>query len=441
MSADRPRAVLHAGAMKTGTTYLQSKLIANRDHLADHGVDFGGRIWRQQVQAVQDLLGLAQHDPLVAQRAEGGWQRYVEEARDSEAPMSLLSMEFLSFADPTAAERAVTTLERDAGREVHLVLTVRDTAAVIPALWQTSITSGGLTTWIRFKKIVRTSTRASGRIGSLLARGRFPTARRFKETIDIPRMLKVWTGVLPPERVHIVVVPGPDAPRDRLWELLADLIGVDPAIAPEPPDQVNESLGYPSAELVRRVNDELMLRRPTDQRTIKVDLARNGLSTLRREERKAVLDPATFRAALRWNGVIRDEIERTGVTVHGDLADLPTEADAASYGVTDALAEPSDDELLHAAEKGYYTLWRRHLRATQQHLNKPKRKRWRRRVRRQLVGPESWSDSDDPVSHAVADITVLARSVVGIERLVVKRRMRRRARRQAGEAEQAADQG
>ncbi len=442
MSAEKPVAVLHAGAMKTGTTYLQSKLIANRDHLEEHGVDFGGRIWRQQVQAVQDLLGLAQHDPVVANRAEGGWMRYVEEARDSEAPVSLLSMEFLSFADPLAAQRAVETLELVAHREVHLVLTVRDTAAVIPALWQTSITSGGLTTWSRFEKIVRASTRVQGRMGALLARARLPSARRFRETIDIPRMIKVWTGVLPPERVHVIVVPGADAPRDRLWELLADLIGVDPSAAPEPPDQVNESLGYPSAELVRRVNEELALHRPTDQRIVKVDLARNGLSALRHEERKAVLSPATLRAALQWNGVIREEIERAGVTVHGDLADLPTEADPASYGVTGELAEPTEEELLHAAEKGYYTIWRRHLRATQQHLAPRKRKRWRRRVRRRLVRPEGWTTSGgDPVALAVADIAVLARSVIGVERLLVERRQQRRERRQARRAGKSGQSG
>jgi hypothetical protein len=426
VSARRPVAVLHAGAMKTGTTYLQSKLIANRTHLEQHGVKFAGRAWREQVHAVQALLGLSQHDPIVSTHSRGGWDRYVDEARDSDAPVSLLSMEFLSFADLPAARRAVTSLEDEAGREVHLVLTVRDTAAVVPALWQTTVTSGGLTTWPRFTAVVRASTKASGKVGAALAWARLPSARRFTEAIDIPRMIRVWTEVLPPEQVHLIVVPGPDAPRDRLWEIFSDLIGVDPAVAPEPPEHVNESLGYPSAELVRRVNDELTLRRPSDQRTVKVDLGRNGLSRLRRRERKAALDPATFRAAMRWNQHIRDVIEETGVRVHGDLADLPTDADPASYGVEEGQQPPTDAELLRAARAGYRAMWQRHQQATDQHLFPARTKRWRRRVRRQLVRPKNWPAQPDPVAAAVSDLAVLTKSVIGIERLLKKRRQQRR---------------
>lgn len=428
MSEKHPVAILHAGAMKTGTTFLQSKLIANRDELADCGIDFAGRTWSEQVHAVQSLLGLAQHDPQMSVWSQGAWDRFVDDVRDSDAPVSLLSMEFLSFADDEAARRAVSTLESEAGREVHVVLTVRDTARVVPALWQTSVTSGGITTWPRFTTIVRASTRGGGRLGGVLARAGLPTARRFAEVIDIPRMLNAWTSALPPERVHVIVVPGPGAPRDRLWELFSEVIGLDPELAGQPPEQINESLGYPSAELVRLVNEELRLRIPSDQRVVKVDLGRNSLSQLRNEERRAALDPATFKAAMRWNGQIAAAIRKSGVTVHGDLADLPTKADPDAYGVEADQPPPTDAELLRAATVGYRRMRKRHIQMTQQHLNPKRAEKKRRRVKRQLIKRKNWANSPDPVAAAVADVATLCRSVISVERILRKRRRQRRER-------------
>lgn len=425
MSTHTPVVVLHVGAMKTGTTYLQHKLIANRDELHTEGVDFAGGRWRDQVSAVQDLLSLAQDDPKVARRSAGAWTAMAKRVRRTDARMSLLSMEFLSFADTEEAQRAVDSL---AGLDVHVVVTVRDTAAVIPALWQTSITSGGGMTWPRFMTVARASMRGGGRLGSALARAGVPTARRFSEAVDIPRILRVWAAAVPPERVHVVVVPGPQAPRDRLWELFTDVLGVDPATAPHPPVQENESLGLPSAELVRRVNVGLSLQRPTEQRMVKVELAGRGLGELRHEERRARLDPATFRAALRWNARIRDVITSTGVTVHGDLADLPTEADPATYHVDAAQRTPSDEELLVAARHGYLRM----RKVTRKHVKgafprKRRKAKWRK-IRRQLAKPTHWEQADDPVAAAVADLGLLVTSAIGLERKAEKRRRKKRKR-------------
>ncbi|NYJ03415.1 hypothetical protein HNR19_004113 [Nocardioides thalensis] len=436
MSTRQPVVVLHVGAMKTGTTYLQNKVLANRDALAEQGVDFAGERWRQQVSAVQDLLSLAQHDPNVEQLSSGAWDRLVHQIRGTDARASLLSMEFLSFAGEEAARRAVSSLQ---GLEVHVVITVRDTAAIIPSLWQTSITSGGVTTWPRYTKVVRASMRAGGRVGSGLARAGVPSARRFGEAIDIPRMIRVWTSVLPADRVHVLVVPGSSAPRDRLWELFSEILEVDPAALTAPPEHVNESLGLPSAELVRRLNAALRLRQPSQQRTVKVDLARDGLGPLRAEERRAQLDPATFRAALRWNKHIRSVLASSGVRVHGDVADLPTEADPADYQV-DAVQEPAAErELIRAARQGFRTLRRLNRRLVREALPRQGRARYLSHLAAQLAFPRGWQAADDPVALAVEDLATLTRSAIRLERLAARRRRRarrRKARRRA--ARQAA---
>lgn len=426
MSTRQPVVVLHVGAMKTGTTYLQNKVLANRDGLAEQGVDFAGERWRQQVSAVQDLLSLAQHDPNVEQLSNGAWDRLVRNIRGTDARMSLLSMEFLSFAGDEAARRAVASLH---GLEVHVVITVRDTAAIIPSLWQTSITSGGVTTWPRYTKVVRASMRAGGRVGSGLARAGVPSARRFGEAIDIPRMIRVWTSVLPADRVHVLVVPGSSAPRDRLWELFSEILEVDPAALTAPPEHVNESLGLPSAELVRRVNATLRLRQPSQQRTVKVDLARDGLGPLRAHERKARLDPATFRAALRWNKHIRSVLARSGVRVHGDVADLPTQGDPADYQV-DAEQKPATDaELTRAASHGYRALMQLNRRLVREALPKKRSRRVLERLQAQLVRPVGWKHHDDPVTVAVEDLATLTRSAIRLERVAAKQRRRARRRK------------
>ena len=50
------RVVLHIGAMKSGTTYIQDRLNANAEALARHGI----LVPRRQVLAVLDALGAGQ---------------------------------------------------------------------------------------------------------------------------------------------------------------------------------------------------------------------------------------------------------------------------------------------------------------------------------------------------------------------------------------------
>ena len=50
------RLVLHVGAMKSGTTFIQSRLYAHRDLLQERGIRVPGRRRRSQVLAVQQLL-------------------------------------------------------------------------------------------------------------------------------------------------------------------------------------------------------------------------------------------------------------------------------------------------------------------------------------------------------------------------------------------------
>ncbi|WP_181407645.1 hypothetical protein [Nocardioides sambongensis] len=409
--------------MKTGTTYLQGKAYANQDALSGLGVELAGDAWVDQVAAVQEIVGMGRRDPVLRERNRGAWERMARAAGRGGADVTLLSMEFLAFADRREAARAVAPFT---DRDVRVVITVRDTAAVIPALWQTSVTSGGTTTWPVFRRMIRVSGRGRGRVGRLLAELRIGTPTRFREAIDIPRMLRIWTGVLAPENVHVVVVPRPGAPRSRLWNDWCDSFGVDGDRLTAEPRDANESLGFPSAELVRRVNAARGSANIRDQNVVKNELGLRTLGPRRRRERRALLDRATFRAALAWNGVIRRSIEESGVVVHGDLEDLPVTSAESGVPVEDAHEPPTADELLAAARRGSRGLRRIvRQRSRRTFRGRKRRRRFMRRLRVRLTGPQAWRQEADPVDAAVADLVVLTEALVRLRR----KRERQRARR------------
>lgn len=424
-----PVVVLHIGAMKTGTTFLQGKAYANRAALADGGVELAGGSWGEQVWAVQEVLGMGARDAQVSARNAGAWQRLSEAMRESAARVSLLSMEFLAFADPSVARRVIASLD---GLEVRIVITVRDTAAVMPALWQTTITSGGTTTWPAFRRAMRVSAKGGGRGGRVLALAGLRSASRFEEAVDLGRILRTWSSVVPVDRIHVVAVPRPGAPRDRLWNLFCETLDVDGTqFAAEPADS-NESLGYPSAELVRRVNESLDLERMRDQNVVKNDLGLNTLGRRRKKERRALLDEATLVTALRWNVQVREEIEQSGVVVHGDLADLPGPERIGDYDVEEGDAEPTEEELLEAARFGFRGVRRLVKRRSQRILRKKRRRRLRRKLRRRLIKPPQWREQPAPVDAAVADLTRLVRALVRLKR---RGELKKQRRRQAGRSD------
>jgi hypothetical protein len=401
---------LHIGAMKTGTTFLQQLMIDNRDQLAAAGYLFPGRPWGRQVRAAQDVLYSDFKDPKLQAATRGAWQVMARQMLDHEGPACIFSMEFLSFAGTAQAERIVGTL---APAPVHVVLTVRDATATIPAHWQTTVRSGRTTSWPDFMQAIRKSPGPLAR----LTRSADPAFERFRRSQDVARMLGVWRDRLPPERIHVVTVPPRGSDPRLLWDRFAQVVGLDPDAYRSPTSVANTSLGYPSAELLRRVNQELGELLPTDYNpTLRDHLAARVLSQRSSEESGTRLDRATYEFALDWNQRTREAVLDSGASVTGDLEDLPvTPAEDRHQGLDEAHRPPSDAELLAAAQdavESMHTLVARRA----------------RRVRREgghvdpalltSVTPEppAWTRTADPVSAAVVEIARLCRTAVDLRR-------------------------
>ncbi len=373
--------MLHIGAMKTGTTFLQRVLADHRAALADHGF----QVPREPALALRGVLnGTPAAD--ASTRRDRIAHRFLREISDYDGRGSVVSWEFLSFCDRSQVRRL---LDAFPGAEVEVVLTVRDAARTMPAQWQTTCRNGSTLPWPRFARA----------IGAWLDQGRDTRpARLFRRTQGIPQMLDVWTDVVGRDRVRVVTVPGSGADPLLLWRRFADASGIDPRLPVDPSVRRNDSLGHPSCELLRRVNEVLGLAAPEGTAQVIRAVVAPDLETRAGSEPPVRLDRRGREVAAAWNRLVRDAVGGRGVRVIGDLDDLPVEPPA---DAPDA-HRPRPAELLAAAET----------------------------ARAGLVGLGATTGAETlpDVDAAVHELAAMIREVAGVD-LTAARRARGRGRR------------
>jgi hypothetical protein len=306
---------VHIGAPKTGTTYLQDRLGLNARSLARHDVHLPRRspvvsTGLFHFRAALDLLG--QDWGGKPGHAEGNWDAMVRRVRRLSGTV-IISHEILAPALPEHIAR----LQRDLGdSELHVVYSARDLARQAPAGWQESVKQGRRWSYGRYLSRVRS--------------GRTWFARAF----DLPTVLSHWGSGLPPDRIHVVTVPQPEAltvDPDLLWHRLCQAFGIDPAWAPRVSSaRANASLGSAETQVLRRLNERLDRATRSDAQYDRLILGMLAGETLSGRTSRPILLPPKFhgwatergRAWVEW-------LEGSGVEVIGDLGDLlpvpPTE--------------------------------------------------------------------------------------------------------------------
>jgi hypothetical protein len=337
---------LHLGTPKSGTTYVQAVLGANRRRLQRNAdLLYPGPGWGVQVHAAKDVLNATQHGHRAPETA-GAWQRLVDQiaAWDGNA---VVSMEWLGSANVAQATRMVESL---APARVEVVITVRDLARTIPAAWQEFLQNWETWTWREFLADVSSEEPMTT-----------PAGRLFWTQQDLGRMLAVWTDVVQPDQIHLVTLPASGAPAGELWSRFASVLGIDPHRY-DAGGGGNESLGLESTELMRRVNvlsKQEGMAWPVYEARMKRVLAKRGLS-----RRKGLETKVTIPADLHPWVISRSEeqvasIRSSGARVTGDLADLTPALPAPGLQPDDIPAEALLDAALtglvftsneHAAE-------------------------------------------------------------------------------------------
>ena len=296
---------LHVGAPKTGTTYLQGRLLANRAALTAHGVSYPVGLHADMFAAALDLIDLSWGGQ--RNRVRGEWDALVGRVRRAPGRV-VVSHEILAGARTEQVARAMRDL---ADAEVHVVYSARDLGRQIPAEWQESIKHRKNKSFRRYLRQVRQAERRDPDLW-------------FWRAQSLPDVLERWSAAVPPERVHLVTVPQPGSPADELWRRYCTAFGIDAAWAPEDSASTNASIGIEEIALLRALNkrlrraelDSAHYRRLVRQLVVHHTLAR------RRDMRRVTLPPK----AHGWAGEVADEwiawVEQAGVDVVGDLGDL-----------------------------------------------------------------------------------------------------------------------
>jgi hypothetical protein len=233
---------LHVGEPKSGTTYLQQVLWANRAALGEHGLLLPGRP-QDHWHAAEDLRQVERsaNDPFGP--VSGAWDRLAAQAGKA-ARAAVISHELLSGVDADQAARGVRAFR---SADVHVIVTVRDITSLLPAEWQETVKHRNTRSWREWLSDV--IDRESGS----------PNRRQwlFWRMHDTAEILRIWSAVVPPEHVHVVTMPARGAAQDELWTRFAQVVGVPAGSADPGRARSNASLGLAEIEFLRRLNSAL----------------------------------------------------------------------------------------------------------------------------------------------------------------------------------------
>lgn len=323
------KVVLHVGAMKSGTSYLQARLFANRAALLERGVLVPGSGWVDQVHAVRAVLGSG---PVGA--VDQPWERLVAQV-DAAPGTAVVSMEFLGPARADAARRVAASF---GDADVRVVVTARDLNRNLPAMWQETVQNGRSWTWSEYLEQARERRPGDG-MGSV---DRRTAGGTFWRQQHLPRIVSRWTQAVG-RPVRLVTLPRPGGPREVLWERFARAAGFDPA-GLGTVRRANESLGLASTLALRRLNVELDRRGvswPDSAELRKFVVAKRILAGRRGAEDALGLDvPPWVREQSHQTVRLLQELEPVLVGDWDDLLPVPVPGlrpeDVAETEVTDA---------------------------------------------------------------------------------------------------------
>ena len=237
-AAGTPRAYLHVGAPKTGTTYLQGVLWRNKSALRGAGVHVLGDNRNDHYRAGHDLRDIPfdPDDPRVDWT--GAWDLMCRLAASSKSPSVVISDEHLASLSSEQVRRAVEGLHP---REVHVVYASRGLAGLLPSEWQEYVKHGSKLDYATWSRRVLTTPRKG-------------PGRWFWSVHDPVGVVRRWSSMVPLENIHVITMPPPDAAKDELWHRFAGVLDIDPAVADDFDVAGNLSLGLTETEVLRQVN-------------------------------------------------------------------------------------------------------------------------------------------------------------------------------------------
>lgn len=323
---------LHVGTPKSGTTSLQGILARNRALLLENGLLYPGENQGHFIEALSLRdSGFRGHR---FAKADGAWERVVEQVSAHQGP-ALLSHEIIGGSVPKVLKRAVRSFGQ---RPVHVVITCRDLARQLPAVWQEGVKNGDTGSYRDF-------------LDEAVGEWSGPdTTAGFWRGQNLAGLARRWAEQVGAEQVRLVTVPPSGADKNVLWQRFVHATGLPEVDYDLPAQARNPSLGTVETELLRRVVARLPedVPWPTYAKQVKRRLAQRTL--VKHKADGALTVPDAWRAATeRISKEMLAAIAEGGFPVIGDLADLaPTyrEDGTAPDDVSDAVLLERALELL-----------------------------------------------------------------------------------------------
>ncbi|HUA28977.1 MAG TPA: hypothetical protein VMC03_08820 [Streptosporangiaceae bacterium] len=330
--------LVHIGPHKTGTTAVQGAFQRARERLAAEGVFYPGK----GRQPLWSILAVTRQPALVGDPLPeiAYWHNLIRSIDAAGDKSVVVSSEFFADADDAAARRVV----RDLGPRVHVAVTLRPLAKILPSQWQQYMQNGYCMPYLDWLE------------GILSDPPRTPTPgfwRRHRHDKLIAR----WAAAAGPENLTVIVVDESD--RLMLLRTFTAMLGLPNGVLVPDQGVANRSLTLAEAEVVRRLNEEFRRSEwpgSSYSRFMRYGAVEKLKSRQPGPDETPITTPVwALKRAAGIGAEVAQNIASLGVRVVGDLATLsagssPGDASSRAAGLSQTGNACEDAELLLPAE-------------------------------------------------------------------------------------------
>jgi hypothetical protein len=234
--------LLHIGPHKTGTTAIQGALKLARPEMAKLGVIYAGKARQHQMAA----LAITGGNGLTGFRPaeQDDWDTLVAQVHEAADKRVIVSSEFFDECTDEMAHRVVDDFGTD---RVHVVVTLRPLAKIMPSAWQQYVRNGLRRPYDEWLD------------GMLLKPPYDKPSPSFWRRHHHDVLVERWVKILGPERVVVVVLDESDP--DSLMRTFERFVGLPVGMLQPESGWDNRSLTAAETELVREMNVTFQARK------------------------------------------------------------------------------------------------------------------------------------------------------------------------------------
>jgi hypothetical protein len=299
--------ILHIGPHKTGTTAIQGALFVAREKLREHGTVYAGPGRQPYLAALYATSRSGRRgDPTPKQKH---WDQLCRDARKAAGQRFVISSERFAAASDEAIPTIVDGLDRT---RVHVIITLRPLAKILPSQWQQYVQNGVRLSYGEWLHHIFEDPPFTNPTNDFWVRH------------SHGELVRRWSAAVGTDNITVIVVDDEDHDMlTRSFETLLDL----PAgfLVPES-NRTNRSLTYGETEIIRQLNVETAKHKWSDgdyrhfiRRGVTIELK----NRTPHPDEMAIATPqwAADRAAAA-SATAADQVRALGVTVLGDLDQL-----------------------------------------------------------------------------------------------------------------------